>query len=49
MFLGVRHFGVEVSKLDMKPFRGDGDEIGEGFHYSGIVGGPFHGTRPAVA
>ena len=44
----VLHIGVEISLLDLKLFKGDGDALSEGLHYSGVDGGLFHWTRPEV-
>ena len=49
VLLGMLHLGVEVSKLELEPLGGDGDAVGEGLCYSGLVGGPLHWTGPSVA
>ena len=49
VFLGVLHVSVTFMKLGLESFGGDGDVIGEGLHYSGVVDGLFHGMRSAVA
>ena len=49
VFMEVLNIGVEIYQLDLKPFRGDGDALGEVLHYSGVDGGLLHCTKPEVA